>query len=361
MGDVPLAIPRELICRAVPRDIHLNQVHTRLMLTNVFSLLPVALALLAALANPAMARNAFCPSSGICRDSLALSSGGTIQYYRSAPLGRNAAIARAVVVVHGNQRDADRYYDRIVHAAASETDSRDVLLLAPNFRTLKDRPGFREHYWSAHGWKIGNKSLDSKRISSFTVMDELLARLCSIGPAEYPGLKTIVIVGHSAGGQFVNRYAAGGTDCANPAIEVRYVVMNPSSYLYLDGRRRPDVEEGFEASARGCRDYDDYKYGLQDLNSYMKRVGVAQLRARLLARRTYYLAGEDDTRRGSSLDTSCEANLQGANRLARFRNYRDYSGLFKSWTSSEFISIPGVGHDGGRMLASDAARRIIFH
>lgn len=333
----------------------------RRVLVDVGSIGMLLMALTLSFAGTAVARSTFCPSSGICRDSLALSSGGSIPYYRSAPLSRNDAIERAIFVVHGNKRDADRYYDRVVAAAASETDFSDVFLLAPYFQTLRDRPAAHEHYWSSHGWKIGNKSLDSRRTSSFAVMNELLSRLCSSEPAIFPRLRTIVIVGHSAGGQFVNRYAAGGVSCLNKAIEVRYVVMNPSSYLYLDGRRRPDRNAGFEADIRGCRDYDDYKYGLRNLNSYMKRVGVEEIRSRLFTRHIYYLAGEEDTRAGGSLDTSCEANLQGANRLVRYGNYRDYASLFKGWTGSVFISVPGVGHDGGRMLASDAARRIIFH
>jgi pimeloyl-ACP methyl ester carboxylesterase len=292
---------------------------------------------------------------------LTLSTGGTIPYYRSLPLVRNDSVQHVVIVVHGKQRDADRYYDRAVAAASADRALSDLVLLAPNFRTLEDRPAAREHYWSSHGWKIGNKSLDRNRISSFAVMNELLARVCSIEPAIFPNLQTIVIVGHSAGGQFVGRYVAGGTECLNQAVDVRYVVMNPSSYLYVDGRRRSKPTGAFGPVADGCLTYDDYKYGLRNLNAYMRRVGVKRLRSQLFKRRTYYLAGQDDTRMGGSLDSRCEANLQGQNRLARFANYRDYASLFEDWTGAEFITIPGVGHDGARMLGSEVARRIMFH
>jgi hypothetical protein len=93
----------------------------------------------------------------------------------------------------------------------------------------------------------------------------------------------------------------------------------------------------------------------------MKSVGVAQIRMRLLTRRTYYLAGEQDTKSDGSLDTGCEANLQGPNRLARYAIYREYANLFESWTGAAFLSVPGIGHDGARMLASNTARRIMFH
>jgi hypothetical protein len=177
----------------------------------------------------------------------------------------------------------------------------------------------------------------------------------------FPGLRAVVVVGHSAGGQYVNRYAAGGAGCPNPAVEVRYVVMNPSSYVYVDGRRRSSPTGGFAIPEGGCEDYDEYKYGLRDLNSYMKKVGGARIRAQLFERRTYYLGGEEDTRIGGSLDKRCEADLQGRNRRARHLNYEAYAKLFVGWTGAVFSSVPGVGHSGGKMLLSEAARAIIFH
>ncbi len=116
----------------------------------------------------------------------------------------------------------------------------------------------------------------------------------------------------------------------------------------------------FEAPRSDCQAYDDYKYGLRELNSYMRRVGPGEIRRRLFTRHAWYLAGGADTGAGRSLDQRCEARLQGANRLARHANYRDYAGLFEGWTGAEFITIPGIGHSGRDMLASEVARRITF-
>ena len=328
------------------------------MTTNVIRLLLVAVVL--SLASPVWARSQACTSASNCRSSLKLSTGGSIPYYRSLPLVRNDLIHRAVLVVHGTQRDAGRYFDSTVASAIAAHRFQDVLVLAPNFRTLEDHPAPGEHYWSSQGWKTGDQSRDAGQISSFSVIDELLATVCPKKPEVFPNLDTVTIIGHSAGGQFVNRYAAGGAGCLNRAVEVRYVVMNPSSYLYVDARRKSALKRGFDRGAPGCELYDEYKYGLEDLNSYMQRVGKARLRTRLFTRRTYYLAGTDDVRTGGSLDTGCEANLQGPNRLIRFENYREYQRLFKEWTGAVFILVPGVGHDGSKMLASDSARRIMF-
>jgi len=301
-----------------------------------------------------------CATSSGCRDELLLRTGGRISYFRTVPLARNPTVRRAVIVVHGNGRDADRYYDRLVAAAKAESRLHDAALLAPHFRTEEDGPSPHEHYWSSQGWKIGNKSRDAGRVSSFAVMDELLARICSNTRKIFPALQAVVIVGHSAGGQFVNRYAAGGQDCPDPAVEVRYVVMNPSSYLYVDARRESALGGGFAVPAPDCEDYDEYKYGLADLNAYMKRVGPERIRKNLFEREIYYLAGSEDVKPGKSLDTSCPAGLQGPDRVARHASYRRYRELFDDWTGSVFATIPGVGHSGGEMLMSDTARRVTF-
>ncbi len=293
-------------------------------------------------------------------DSLALTTGGRIRLYRSLPLERSEAVLAALIVVHGNGRNADDYYDFATAAAKLERRLEDTLVLAPNFRTRDDRPAPGEHHWSSHGWKIGHRSLDAARISSFSVLDEILLRICSERSPMFPNLRTVVIAGHSAGGQFVNRYLAGGAGCPAASVEVRYLVMNPSSYLYVDGRRRAASSGPFDIPRSGCRDYDDYKYGLRDLNAYMRSVGTAGIRRRLFTRRAWYLAGTADTRAGRSLDQRCAARLQGENRLARHINYRDYAGLFPDWTGAVFLTVPGVGHSGREMLASDAARRAAF-
>lgn len=303
-----------------------------------------------------------CDSAATCREALRLRSGGVFHLYRNRPLAADPAVAAAVVVIHGNSRDADRYFEKLLASAKLEGRSADVALLAPSFRTLEDGLAAKEHFWSSGGWKIGHRSKDKDqaRVSSFAVLDELLKRVCGSARRTFPGLQRVVIIGHSAGGQFVNRYAAGGAGCGDATVEVRYVVMNPSSYMYLDGRRYDETVDAFRVPETSCEDYNEYKYGTEDLNSYMKAVGLARLRENLFRRRVYYLAGDADTKLGGSLDESCRGKLQGPNRLRRFQNYRSYRGLFEEWSGSVFEKVPGIGHSGSKMLKSEEARRIMF-
>ena len=87
-------------------------------------------------------------------------------------------------------------------------------------------------------------------------------------PDRYPNLREVTIAGHSAGGQFVQRYAAGTRIEQQPAIAAlglrfRYVVANPSSYMYLFPRE-PDALTG------RCPRFDEYKFGLTDVNTCYK-------------------------------------------------------------------------------------------
>jgi hypothetical protein len=88
-----------------------------------------------------------------------------------------------------------------------------------------------------------------------------------------------VIAGHSAGGQLVNRYAAGSdAEDFHSGFEFRYVVANPSSYLYLDAQRPvPGFLDLFSVPTPSeqsvCPGFDEYKHGLQELNPYMQTAG----------------------------------------------------------------------------------------
>src|SRR5690606_19937597 len=116
-------------------------------------------------------------------------------------------------------------------------------------------------YWSDSGWKYGGDSTSSKKLSSFAVVDEMVRKL---GDKKlFPNLTKITVVGHSAGGQFVQRYAAGGSAEGAVSVPLRYVVANPSSYMYLNGYRIN--ASGQWATPSGCSNYDEYRYGLQDL------------------------------------------------------------------------------------------------
>lgn len=288
-------------------------------------------------------------------------------------------IRRAVVVVHGTLRNAHAYFHAI-EAAAAEVPGADTtsLLVAPQFLTEADVAADTlpdDHlFWAYMGWRQGDQSLSTvahprpARISSFAVIDTILLRLAQ----NLPDLEKIVISGHSAGGQFVNRYAAGNPvhDQLTGAwgLEVQYLFSNPSAYLYLDERRWvPGSAWSFAPPSPEqvafCPGYDLYKYGLNDLNEYMD-IGTATLRAQYSSRRVACLLGGNDNDPNSGyLEKNCEAMLQGETRLQRGLLYRrhliDTFGM-EILANHYFAIVPGVGHDQRGIFTSSCGIRVLF-
>ena len=282
-------------------------------------------------------------------------------------------VRELLVVIHGDSRNGSDYFDYAV-AAAEAADARDVLIVAPQFLTNGDR---RDQdldrstmTWSADGWKEGAASTGGSRpwrLSSFEVIDELIHQ--TIDGGAYPNLREVVVAGHSAGGQFVNRYAAGTSVLDDrPSVALRFVVANPSSYLYLDDRRWSPDESGFTAPSdhdqRRCSGYDRYKYGLEDRNDYMNAKTAGQIISTYGRRQVTYALGELDTDpNGTNMDTSCASQFQGANRLERGLTYHAFLQMFYGpgiAAGHQLLVIPGVGHDGAAMLASPLLRPALF-
>jgi len=288
-------------------------------------------------------------------------------------------VEHAVVMVHGDGRSGRNAIETVTDAAALAGEGGLAwLFVAPQF-LLEGDVEFHVLpddylFWSDLGWKQGNLSLDTAehprpvRVSSFAVLDSLLVRMAE----QSPNLQSIVVAGHSAGGQFVQRFAAGSL--AQPilescGIEVSYVVANPSSYLYWNAERVvPGTRNEFEVpppeTITACPGYDDYKYGLLGRNAYMSARSDSLLRAQYRDRLVTVLLGELDTDPNhSSLDTSCPAALEGAFRRERGIIYHAYLGHFFGATAGEThrtISVPGVAHDSHDMFTSECGVAELF-
>jgi len=285
---------------------------------------------------------------------ITIRQGMKIRYWRNYPLGTpNSSIERSVIVVHGKNRNADDYFSYMMSAASKMDCVTNTLILAPNFITSEDNPRSDELHWSEGGWKQGDRSRNLfPSLSSFSVMDRILQKLGR--PGKFPDLERVVIIGHSAGGQFVNRYAAGSRaeDMSYMnGIHVRYIIANPSTYMYLNGMRKMgNVDDGH---------YDKYKYGLRNRNRYMSRVATDRMRSQYTSRDVIYLLGQRDTGAGS-LDQSCSAMLQGENRLERGRIFYNHIHRYYDCPGHRLEEIPGVGHNSNLMFNSQICLNLVF-
>lgn len=304
-----------------------------------------------------------------------------IKYFATQSVERpNSCVTTAVIYVHGTSRNAESYFESAITAAKLENRLADTIIISPSYKTLEDLPGADELYWTNGGWKQGHKSVNPlARISSFEIIDGLVESLAN--RRKFPNLRNLVIVGHSAGGQFTQRYAFSSTiDYYLPGrISLKYVVMNPSSYVYPNSYRphplfprqfvipyrienaRRVMKEEFLVSAGSCPySYNEYKYGLDAPNAYLNRTDIYELIASYPFKNLYYLAGTTDNEDVNEMDSSCEAMTQGPHRYARAEAFFDSMNQFFPYNIHQFVAVPGVGHSGSQMIRSEEARNILW-
>jgi hypothetical protein len=279
---------------------------------------------------------------------------------------RQEGVTRAVVVIPGWPRRDLRSGEHAAMLAGAA--ARDTLLVTPQFLTATD---VAAHHlpantlrWSANGWPRGEPSLDAAALGSFEVVDQIFRRLAD--RSVFPNLRTIVLAGHSAGGQFVQRYVAIGQGEAvlgGAPVHVRYVVANPASYLYLSDER-PDAEGSFRPfDAASCPAFDHWTYGLRTgMPSYPARPATPEaIRARYLQRDVTYLLGTaDNDPHADGQDLSCAAEAQGATRYARGKAFYAYLHLLDPHTAQRLIEVPGVGHSSYRIYAAPCGMSALF-
>ncbi len=251
-----------------------------------------------------------------------------VHFYKPAHYDKGPLL----VSFHGLSRDMAAYLD----AARTIADRHGMLLVMPLF----DRQRFP--YWRYQALGI---TRTSRKITSGPIAVE--------PPAQWTGtliLKLIdhvrndegrpaldyYLIGHSAGGQIVNRFAALVPNSAK-----RMVVANPSSYV------RP---------ARQAR----FPYGFGDLPEQMADESAIR---RYLAQPITILLGTADLL-ARNLDLLPPAVQQGATRYERGRNAfhaaqelaRD-----KGWEFNwRLVEVPGVGHDAQGMYRSPQIAAALF-
>jgi hypothetical protein len=316
----------------------------------------------------------------ICQNNFKFSKKGhtlSVPYCRSHPIDiPQVKIDRAVIVVHGVLRNADEYFPHMIEAVKHAGVESNTLVIAPQFLLEEDIAEFDLGddvlFWggeTGEGWKKGDDSVSTEghprqaAASSFEVVDRIIEQIALKG--SFPNLKAVIVIGHSAGGQYVNRYAAGTRigKSLPEGIHLRFIVANPSTYMYLtDERRLPEIANEFAVPEDADPDYNDYKYGLDNLNPYMAAVGAETIRARYSKKDVVYLLGGEDIQQ-EYLEQSANAMLQGQHRLERGQVYYRYlkHTFGDEITQNQKITIvPCVGHDHAAIFISEAGLKYLF-
>lgn len=351
-------------------------------------------------AAPAWARRgegkASCPAVGCvkgeaCRSSIVVGRDGKrVPIFSTRPLGvRDPSIKLAIVVVHGQSRHASSYFESLAKIARRQCALDRTVVVAPYYQTIPgkkcngvvDHPAEGELFWSCRGWKHGENAENGSgpEQSSFGVLDAIVAQL----KQSFPQLGRIIITGHSAGGQVTQRYAAANRAADTPPlVAMRYVIANPSSYVYFDNRRlRKDAVCAGAAGcalssssfapywdAGNCKSFDQHPYGLRGRRGYMATVSDEQLAAQYVKRDVVYLLGEADSGNApeampEELDVRCaavaEGPYQGSFRLQRGLTYYRY--ITQLYGARHRLEIaPGCGHKKTCMYGSPQGLAALF-
>lgn len=213
--------------------------------------------------------------------SLHLHGKAEMPYYGTANLESPVPITakHALFIFHGALRNAQDYLCALVQMTTDivgrdQDKLKDYIILAPKYHYMQDLKKSTDHtqfedivdanelWWNGtkpYGHWVDGAAADPKshsEYSSYEVLDDMLMALND--QTKFPKLKHIVFVGHSAGGQAVQRFALvthvvpadlfhdqtllqlpseSGVKMLREGLEVRFVIANPSSYAYLDTNR----------------------------------------------------------------------------------------------------------------------------
>ncbi|EGD79775.1 hypothetical protein PTSG_10760 [Salpingoeca rosetta] len=295
-----------------------------------------------------------------------------------------SGIRMAVIVVHGAARNADEYFCSMLEAAAlqSHYPRNSVAVFAPWFMEPQDNPPDGVVYWSGADengvWRSGQESEPSATktgatTSSYAILDRMLKALNSTHT--YPKLQQVTLVGHSSGGQTVQRYALTqhalhlGSGLARA---FRYVVANPSSYCYLDPRRwiDGDLVIPTEEQLNNCDNYNMWEWGLDGAFPLYVANGrpVDTLKQAYAHQHVVYLLGGNDTCnedlepgcQSHGLEKTCMDMFEGRFRLERGQLYFKFVQAFFKRPVHNISVVPNVGHDHTLAFQSTQGLAAIF-
>ncbi|OAA41370.1 hypothetical protein NOR_05448 [Metarhizium rileyi] len=256
------------------------------------------------------------------------------------------AVEHALVVVAGKLSNAGVYWESLeevveLYRMRTSRPRGSTISVAPLLFSQRYTPGLQgeKHlaWTSARAWISGGAASHPAR-STTTSIDALEALVDDLSRRDkYPRLANITVVGQSAGGQLVQRFAALARERGPDGVHVRYVQNNPATCSYFTGHRSTPAAP----SARTCRRYNAWPFGFDGFDGTAAgRLPPREYFRRYMSRDVVATVGYRDTNPCSG-DQACQAVLQGGHRR-RDRNlvwYRYVHELAR--TGEDLTGFPG--------------------
>jgi pimeloyl-ACP methyl ester carboxylesterase len=305
--------------------------------------------------------------------------------YATHPLDRrNAAITRALIMVHGAGRNADHYFETSTAAGFLAGALENTIIIAPHFIAGNDKPAANEVVWPERGdnWRSGGMSPTNPTIASFDFLDQIVRTLAD--KKTFPNLTKIVVAGHSAGGQVATRYAMTNKVHGTAGVTLTYVVANPSTYAWPAAVRPMPTGDADPAAAEGAKEalgadgekvhanftfgtfdatkapsFNRWPAGLDSVTGYAKGTSVEQLTRQLVERPTTYLLGQVDVLPLGGFDSSPNAMAQGPTRRARGEAFFKYVNEVMG-AKHKAIIVSECGHNDRCIFTTNVVLPVIF-
>lgn len=244
----------------------------------------------------------------------------TVWTYRPKQMTGNAPV---LIVMHGLQRDGERYRDEWQRYA----ELNGALLLVPEFPAASF-PGSRNYSAARPKAAAGEEDIAPK---VYSAIEKIFDRAVSLAQLTTPHYR---LYGHSAGAQFVHRFVM-----FNPHARVKVAVAANAGWYMM-----PDFDVRFP-------------YGLKGSGIDSGRLKEA------LAKKLVVLLGEKDTDPAHpSLNRRAGPMRQGKQRFERGQNFFRTASLAAAKLNTPFnwqlATVPNADHDNSKM-AEPAARILL--
>lgn len=295
-----------------------------------------------------------------CTELVEIRAANQMLLYRSHPLSVNDTnITHAVVIIHGAERDAATSFRIAAAATVLAGRSATTLVLAPRFAAnvgaaCPDALAPNEISWECDvtrgDWRAGGIALNAPNLSSFDALDVIVQRIENT----FPNLRSVVIAGHSAGGQFVTNYQMTNTAHDRVRVAPAYVTANASVYAYPDAWRPQPV------TTASCASYQDWPFGVSARSAYVSQPSEAQFLQHARDRAITYLVGDLDTQLAEGgFYGSCAALAQGATRKERGVAFGNHM-MQRYGVKEGAVVVPDCAHSESCMFMSrDGVRALM--
>jgi len=281
----------------------------------------------------------------------------SLDYYANYPLAKDVSldqIEQAIILVHGANRNNDEYFQWMINSLNEVGAMQKTLLVSPKFKDDSEAAQ-NELYWNSNNWREGTDSQSGLQISSFEVVDSLIARIAN----RAGNLKNVMVTGHSSGGLFTHVYATSNRiEDQITSLSFDYVVAN-SQYFYYPGEERVNENNNELYVPTDCGSYDFWPFGFNSLPNYLANTAEATLNNQLTNRSVYYLLGNGNQSDPSLNTSDCGATLLGSTRYQRGENMFYFINQKFPDNNSNRIIVNGIGHNGQAMYQSTEFRQLL--